>query len=208
MNAFVCGQRRRVRRRQQGVKLPTIVLLIDKAAHLLEAGEESVAQPLQVLLRQGAEAGIHCVLSTRRSDTAVITNQLRANLPVRLVGQVPDAIAAQAATGLLDTQAEYLLGQGDFLAVVGGESTHFQAAYLGDYDLHLCLDDLHRNRPLALLAQPLPIRPSLPTDDETATPPDSPDSFHFNGWDISFEPYRSGQSRTSFIEMDDEQEVE
>ncbi|MEJ2746821.1 MAG: FtsK/SpoIIIE domain-containing protein [Anaerolineae bacterium] len=199
-------------RRQQQVKLPTIVLLVDKAAHLLEAGGESVAQPLQLLLRQGTEAGIHCVLSTRRADTAVLSNQLRANLPVRLVGQVPDENAAQSAAGLMDSQAEYLLGQGDFLAVVGSQMTHFQSAYIGDYDLHLCLDDLHRNRPLPLLAQPLSIRPSLPpSDDDGATPSDSPRSFHFNGWDISFDPAAasgSSQSRPPFTDGDGWQEVE
>lgn len=197
-------------RRQQRAKLPTIVLLVDKIVHLLEVGGESVAQPLQALLRYGAEAGIHCVLSTRRPDTAVITNQLRANLPVRLVGQMPDEETARTATGLLDSQAEYLLGQGDFLAVVGGEINHFQAAYIGDYDLHMCLDELHRNRPQPLLAKPLSVRPSLPdvADDEITELPDSAQSFHYDGWDISFTPpvnyYR--RSRNSFVDVDADSE--
>jgi DNA segregation ATPase FtsK/SpoIIIE-like protein len=139
--------------------------------------------------------GIHCVLSCTSPETAVLDNQIRANLPVRLVGQVVDEGAAQAATGLSDTQAEYLLGQGDFLAVVGGEANHFQAAFIGDYDLHMCLDNLHRQQPLPLLARPAHLRPMLTQEIGSQ---DEPQSFQFDGWEITLaEPDDSAKfSRT------------
>lgn len=175
-------------RRQQQAGTPTILLLIDKADHLLAVGGEPISTPLTALLQHGAGAGIHLVLSTRQPETAVLNNLLRANLPVRLVGQVDDEPAANAAAGMLDTRAEYLLGQGDFLAFVGGETTHFQAAYIGDYDLHMCLDDLHRNRPLPLLARPATMRPTLAPEDEPAAPEiGRPQLFSFNGQAIKIE---------------------
>ena len=167
-------------RRQQQVKLPTIVVFIDNVDQLL-VDNDQVRHLVQTLLQGGAAVGIHCVLGVRQAETAVFNNQLRANLPVRIVGKVANGEAAQLAAGLPDTQAEYLLGQGDFLAVVGGVVTHFQAAYIGDYDLHLCLDDLHRNRPLPLLAQPVNLRTTLMDDDKSHH---QTRSFQFNGWEV------------------------
>ena len=167
-------------RRKQEVELPTIVMMIDKVDHILETGGDAVREPLQGLLQYGATVGIHCVLSTQRPETALLNNQLRANLPVRIVGQVNDETTARTATGLLETQAEYLLGQGDFLAVVGGGISHFQAAYIGDYDLHLCLDELHRNRPSRLLAQPAHLRPEL----KRVNGDGYQRAFNFDGWEV------------------------
>lgn len=167
-------------RRQQQVQFPTIVLMIDNVDQLLTNSDEA-RNLLQSLLLRGAEVGIHCILTTEQPETAVLNNQLRANLPVRIVGPAADAAAAQTASGIPDTQAEYLLGQGDFLAVVGGGVTHFQAAYIGDYDLHLCLDDLHRNRPQPLLAQPVHLRPKLSGKTHGGQ---QPHTFQFDGWNI------------------------
>ncbi len=187
-------------RRQQQVHLPTIVVMIDKVDHLLETGGDGVRDPLQGLLQHGAPVGIHCVLSTQHPETAVLNNQFRANLPVRIVGQVADETAARTATGLLDTQAEYLLGQGDFLAVVGGEATHFQSAYIGDYDLHLCLDELHRNRPAPLLAQPAHMRPEIkPVNDGGYQR-----SFNFDGWEVLLaEPHEAPKYSVQSRETDE-----
>ena len=60
-----------------------------------------------------------------------------------------------AATAVPAAEAEMLLGQGDFLAVIDDTQVHFQAAFIGNYDLHLTLATIHRNRPRPLLAQPL-----------------------------------------------------
>lgn len=181
-------------RREQQVKLPTIMLMVDKVDHLLEVGDDAVRDPLLALLQCGAAVGIHCILSCTNPETAVFDNQMRANLPVRLVGQVMDGGAAQAATGLSDTQAEYLLGQGDFLAIVGGEASHFQAAYIGDYDLHLCLDDLHRRQPLPLLARPAHLRTMLAQENRST---DEPHSFQFDGWEITLaEPEKTAKYAT------------
>jgi hypothetical protein len=47
---------------------------------------------------------------------------------------------------------------GDFLAVLGEERTHFQAGYVGDYDLHLSLSSLYGSQQPRLLAQPFETR--------------------------------------------------
>ncbi len=143
---------------------PTIVTLIDNAEALVGTAPAETLAALATLLQRGAEAGIHLVLSTNQPTAEWLSSVMRANLPLRLVGQVRDEAESLAATAVVGAEADYLLGEGDFLAVADGSQVHFQAAYIGNYDLHLTLANLHRNRPRPLLAQPL----QLPEADEAA----------------------------------------
>jgi DNA segregation ATPase FtsK/SpoIIIE-like protein len=154
---------------------PTIVTLIDNAEVLTGSGSEDVQAALATLLQRGAEAGIHLVLSSSVPSAGWLSSVMRANLPLRLVGQVRDEAESLAATAVVGAEADYLLGEGDFLAVADGSQVHFQAAFIGNYDLHLTLETIHRNRPRPLLAQPLEAfdaseEPELlwQRDDETA----------------------------------------
>jgi DNA segregation ATPase FtsK/SpoIIIE-like protein len=149
-------------RRRQHTGQPVIVVLIDRADWLLEMGGESVSEAIIQLAQRGETAGIHLVLSVQTAANPLLTELLKANLPLRLVGQVADTAAARTATGLAHSQAEQLLGEGDFLVAAAGSLTHFQAAYLDDYDLHLVLDRLYQQQPPPLLALPFSARPALP----------------------------------------------
>jgi DNA segregation ATPase FtsK/SpoIIIE-like protein len=137
------------------VKTPTILVLIDKVISLLEQGDEGIHKAFTHLLQRGAEVGIHLIMTAQRTGTAVLNQLHRANISLQIVGQVEDVAQAKAATRLTDSQAEFLLGEGDFLAVMGDHVTHFQAAYIGSYDLHMTLQELYRKRPPALLARSL-----------------------------------------------------
>jgi len=148
-------------RGEQDIAVPHVVVLIDGIVTLLEAGGRPVADALVRLARRGATAGIHLVMSTRRPDAPVLADLFKANFPVRLVGQARDEKQAAVAAGVAGSQAQYLLDQGDFLAVTDSMTTHFQGAYIGDYDLHLTLEALHRNRPRPLLARSMSVRPTL-----------------------------------------------
>ena len=111
--------------------------------------------------QRGADAGIHLLAATRRADDTSLHNLLRANLTLRLVGRVDDARQAQVATGVAGSQAEYLLGAGDFLAIVGDEPTPFQAAAFGPQDMENCLQLLHRQPTARIMAHPVSMRPHL-----------------------------------------------
>jgi DNA segregation ATPase FtsK/SpoIIIE-like protein len=54
---------------------------------------------------------------------------MKANFPVRLVGSVVSPEDAKVAAGVAGTEAERLLGRGDFLLVAKGQVIRFQAAY-------------------------------------------------------------------------------
>ncbi len=175
-------------RREQQTAFPKIALLIDKASRLLDLGGEPVRESLSSLLQHGAGVGVHVILGARHPETIFADNMFRAHLPVRLVGQAADEMRANVAAGLMGTQAEYLLGQGDFLAVVGGEITHFQAAHIGDYDLHMSLEALHRNRPQPLLARPISVRPFLAADADESRQPGQSRLFYFDGQEVDWQP--------------------
>jgi DNA segregation ATPase FtsK/SpoIIIE-like protein len=143
---------------------PTIVTLIDNVEALFQDAPADLQAVLAELLQRGDEAGIHLVLATSQPTAAWLSSVMRANLPLRLVGQVRDEAESLAGTGVVGAEADYLLGRGDFLAIADGSQVHFQAAFIGNYDLHLTLETIHRNRPQPLLAQPLTLDAGL---DET-----------------------------------------
>ena len=134
--------------------LPMIVTLVDNADTLLNHSAEGQAA-LASLLQRGAEAGIHLVVSSNDPTAQWLSRVMRANLPLRLVGQVQNEAESLAATAVSGAEADYLLGEGDFLAVIDEDQVHFQAAFIGNYDLHMTLETILRNRPRPLLAQPL-----------------------------------------------------
>lgn len=141
-------------RLEQNMKTPSIVIMIDELVHLLAEGGQTANDLLLPLLHKGPSVGIHLILATEEPQSPLLTQPIRATVPLRLVGQMGSEAQAKAGAGIGGTQAEYLLGDGDFLAVVEDTSVHFQAAAIGDYDLHLTLDMLQRTRPRPLIAQP------------------------------------------------------
>ena len=60
---------------------------------------------------------------------------MKANFPVRLVGSVVSPEDAKVAAGVAGSEAERLLGRGDFLLVAKGQMIRFQAAYAADDEL-------------------------------------------------------------------------
>ncbi|MFQ5433820.1 MAG: FtsK/SpoIIIE domain-containing protein, partial [Anaerolineae bacterium] len=150
-------------RQEQQNPQPLILVLIDHVAEMLEMGGEPVSVPLQQLLQRGPDVGIHLVLSTSRPHAASLDSLMKANCPMRIVGRLLDGAASRAAAGTDSVRADYLLGAGEFLVVASGPQTFFQAAFLGDFDQHLCLQLLHRQRSRALLAYPIKVNGSSHT---------------------------------------------
>ena len=84
------------------------------------------------LTQRGRGAGVHVIGCTQKPTVDAIGSLVKSNFPVRLVGSVVSAEDAKVASGLPGTGAEKLMGRGDFLLVVKGEVTRFQAAYVSE----------------------------------------------------------------------------
>jgi len=168
-------------RREQQINTPALIVLIDDLASLL-GKRSALRKQLVAVLQNGSNVGIHVVMGTRDVETAVYDSPIRANISHRLIGRCADKRQSQIGTGMHNAQAEYLLGQGDFLAVRHEKATYFQAASINDYDLHMTLQELHRNRPRPLLAQSFSTRTALDVEDLTET---TTQQFIFDGHSVS-----------------------
>lgn len=156
-------------RRRERLQLPRIVVLFDHVVTYLEEAEPSARKTLYQLLQYGAQAGIHLVMATDRPESTLLDSTLKASLSMRLIGRVSKPLVAHRIAGVPLEQAPLLYGEGDFLAVTGEEVTYFQAAYIGDYDLHLVLTEMTRADRPALLAQPFNHRPRVKPGKKSTT---------------------------------------
>lgn len=145
------------RDRENAPATPRIIIAVDEVGDLLATSDKDVERALVRLAQRGREAGFHIICSTQRPSAEAVPGALKANLPARLVGKVASGQEALTATGIPGTNAETLMGSGDFVAVVGGQITRFQAAYTGSLDIRYILKQLEipaskggSNRPIAL----------------------------------------------------------
>jgi S-DNA-T family DNA segregation ATPase FtsK/SpoIIIE len=124
-----------LRRDREKVQEPRLVVVIDEMADLVEAGGLGVARSITRLTQRGREAGLHVIGCTQKPTVEAIGSLVKSNFPVRLVGSVASPEDAKVASGLKETGAERLLGRGDFLLVVKGQVTRFQAAYVSQQEM-------------------------------------------------------------------------
>jgi DNA segregation ATPase FtsK/SpoIIIE, S-DNA-T family len=136
-------RRMELRDRQQ-VQEPRLIVVIDEMADLVSAGGASVEQAITRLTQRGREAGIHVVGCTQKPTAAAIGSLVKSNFPVRLVGSVTSPEDGKVATGLKGAGAEKLMGRGDFLLVIKGETIRFQAAYISTDEIVSVVNDLRR----------------------------------------------------------------
>lgn len=162
--------------------MPMLVVFIDNATTFMSRGGAAITEPLTRLLQRGAKAGIHLILTTEEPESPLLDRHLKANLPLRIAGRAADAVQASAAMGMDGSDAEFLLGRGDFLLLDKKQLTYFQAAFVTDYDLHLCLAKLRRAGGYSILAQPFLVRPGLPNMAHEG----EPDSFSRQADEVNF----------------------
>lgn len=152
--------------------LPTLLVVIDELADLLDAGGRSIGDQVRRLTQRGREAGIIVLAATQRPAAALVGGMIKANLPLRLIGRVLSADDARIASGVAGTGAERLHGRGDFQLIARGAPLRFQAAYIEPHDLdglitiaaqHCLPGAAHRRRAWADLPTPLPAALPRPT---------------------------------------------
>jgi S-DNA-T family DNA segregation ATPase FtsK/SpoIIIE len=130
------------RDRENAPPTPRIIIAVDEVGDLLSTSDKDVERALVRLAQRGREAGFHIICSTQRPSAEAVPGSLKANLPARLVGKVASGQEALTATGIPGTNAETLMGSGDFVAVIGGQITRFQSAYTGSLDIRYILKQL------------------------------------------------------------------
>ena len=108
---------------------PRVVVYADELADLCSTGGSEVQEMITRIAMRGREAGIHLVVCTQKPSSKAIGSELKANLPMRLVGKVASVDDARMAAGRSGSGAEKLRGGGDFVAVTMDRFIRFQAAF-------------------------------------------------------------------------------
>lgn len=125
-----------IRRQEQMITRPRILLMIDELTDLLLQGGGEVEGCLTRLVQRGRSAGISVIGCTQKPTASVLGSLVKANFPVRLVGKVTGASEALVASGVAQSGAEKLAGRGDFMLIANGDKIRVQMAHLppNDYD--------------------------------------------------------------------------
>jgi S-DNA-T family DNA segregation ATPase FtsK/SpoIIIE len=111
---------------------PHAVLVVDSLESVLAAGFTALKSLLQLMEVDGR---FTLLVSTARPEGEV-AQLCSGRWGTRLVGQVENVMQAEAATGVQQSQAEKLPGDGAFFLVQKGRlPRYFQAAFADDYDI-------------------------------------------------------------------------
>jgi DNA segregation ATPase FtsK/SpoIIIE-like protein len=171
-------------RQTQAIQKPTIITFIDDVDVLLEMGGKPMTDLLGKLIQDGAAAGFHFVMSAENANSPHLEETMKAYLPLRIVGKAADENDALAAAGTVGTQAENLIGRGDFLVVLDDVMTYMQAAYADNFDVHMILETLQKRQKQTLVAKPIDTRISF----EGSVLDEAQKVFVFNGQTLVFAP--------------------
>jgi DNA segregation ATPase FtsK/SpoIIIE, S-DNA-T family len=139
------GYNRKQARKDDGITLPRIVVLIDELADLMMSAPDQTEHNLVRLAQMARATGIHLIVATQRPSTDVVTGLIKANFPARLAFSVASSIDSRV---ILDfTGAETLLGRGDllFLNPEMGNPIRAQGVMVTDMEIERIIDYWQKN---------------------------------------------------------------
>ncbi|MBK8655917.1 MAG: DNA translocase FtsK [Haliscomenobacter sp.] len=118
--------------------LPFIVLVIDEFADLIMTAGKEVELPIGRLAQLSRAVGIHLVLATQRPSVNIITGIIKANFPARIAYKVSSKVDSR--TILDGGGADQLIGRGDMLLSIGGETIRLQGAFIDTPEVEHVVD--------------------------------------------------------------------
>jgi len=158
--------------------LPFIVLVIDEFADLIMTAGKEIELPIGRLAQLARAIGIHLIIATQRPSVNIITGVIKANFPARLAFKVTSKIDSR--TILDGGGADQLIGRGDMLLSVGGDTVRLQCAFVDTPEVERVIDFISTQQ-----GYPVPhFLPEFHGDDEEHA---APGQFKLSELDDNFE---------------------
>ncbi|MGB3074430.1 MAG: DNA translocase FtsK 4TM domain-containing protein, partial [Chitinophagales bacterium] len=108
--------------------LPYIILVIDEFADLIMTAGKEIETPIARLAQLARAIGIHLIIATQRPSVNIITGTIKANFPARIAFKVASKVDSR--TILDHGGADQLIGRGDLLLSIGGETIRLQCGFV------------------------------------------------------------------------------
>ena len=116
-------------------RLKYFVIIVDELADLIMTGSKEVENHIIRIAQKARAVGIHMILATQRPSVNVVTGLIKSNMPCRISFRVA---SRQESRIVLDQNgAEVLLGRGDMLMLLPGESNlvRAQGTFVNDSEI-------------------------------------------------------------------------
>ncbi|WP_407401548.1 DNA translocase FtsK 4TM domain-containing protein [Sodaliphilus sp.] len=108
--------------------MPYIVAIIDEFSDMMMTAGKEVETPIIRIAQKARAVGIHMIIATQRPSVQVVTGLIRANFPGRVAFAVSSSTDSRI---ILDAPgAHRLIGRGDMLFSVNGETTRLQCPFI------------------------------------------------------------------------------
>lgn len=122
-------------KRDDLMKMPQIVIIIDELADLMMTASGEVEDSICRLAQKARAAGMHLIVATQRPSVSVVTGLIKANIPTRIAFAVSSQVDSRTIIDI--GGAEKLMGKGDMLFLPTGaiKPERIQGCFVSDSEV-------------------------------------------------------------------------
>ncbi len=144
----LAGYNELAEKRDDLMKMPQIVIIIDELADLMMTAPGEVEDSICRLAQKARAAGMHLIVATQRPSVDVVTGLIKANIPTRVAFAVSSQVDSRTIIDI--SGAEKLMGKGDMLFFPTGaiKPERIQGCFVSDSEVEKVVQFLksdHKN---------------------------------------------------------------